>query len=118
MSERRRKARVRRAPRAYMQNSANSAPFSTIQRASSRAPRAFEAADITCEQAAKEGTQIGARSKEHGACEARCTKEISAPVRPNGLVQKLTLGAKSAPTMRPKHVPSSTKRERRKRSRW
>ena len=31
---------------------------------------------------------------------------------------KLTLVAKSAPTMRPKHVPSSTRRERRKRSSW
>eukprot|EP00966_Prymnesium_polylepis_P048861 1130765-Prymnesium_polylepis.1 len=55
--------------------------------ATTRAPRAFEAADTTCEQAAKEGTQIGARSKEHGTCEARCAKEISATVRPNGIFQ-------------------------------
>ena len=101
-----------------MQNWAISGPICTIPRASSRSPRAFEAADITCEQAAKDGTQIGACSKEHGACEARGAKEISAMVRPNELVQKLTLVAKSAPTMRPKHVPSSTKRERRKRSSW
>ena len=91
MSERRRQARVRGAPRAHMQNSAISGPFWMIPMASSRAPRAFEAADITCEQAAKEGTQIGARSKEHAACEARCAKEISATMRPNGFDQKLTL---------------------------
>ena len=117
-SERRRQTGESSAKRTGAQISAISGPFWTVPMASSRAPRAFEAANITCEQAAKEGPQIGARSEEHGTCEAHCTKEISATVRSNGLVQKLTLGAKSAPTMRPKHVPISTKRERRKRSRW
>ena len=36
-----------------MQISAISDRFSTVRRAVSRAPRAFEAADVTCEQAAK-----------------------------------------------------------------
>ena len=36
-----------------MQISAISGRFSTVQRAASRAPRVFEAADVTCEQEAK-----------------------------------------------------------------
>ena len=41
------------ARRAHVQISAISGRFSTVQRAASRAPRVFEAADVTCEQAAK-----------------------------------------------------------------
>ena len=41
------------APRAHAKISAISGRFSTVQRAASRAPRVFEAADVTCEQAAK-----------------------------------------------------------------
>ena len=41
------------ARRAHVQISAISDRFSTVQRAASRAPRVFEAADVTCEQAAK-----------------------------------------------------------------
>ena len=100
-----------------MQNWAISGPICTIPRASTRAARAFEAADITCEQAAKDGTQIGACSKEHGACEVRCAKEISAMVRPNELVQKLTLvggkeRADAAPEARAEqHEKRATKTE-------
>ena len=88
-SERRRQTHMRGVPRAHAQISAICGPFGVIQRASSRALARLKRSISPANKQQK----TALRSKEHGACEVRCAKEISAMVRPNELVQKLTLVA-------------------------
>ena len=116
------------ARRAHVQISAISDRFSTVQRATSRAPRVFEAADVTCEQAAKrrhsvwivldmrcardlgDGVTKRARSKAHlggkeradDAREARAEQHEKRATKTEQVVRRTSPRAASdAPTARP-----------------